>query len=306
MEVVTAGMPSKDGCPVLTRLNAFVVSQGTKVQLEYVWRDRNGSPKDLSDYLPPPTSDSDSDSDSDNVVDGFGKISVRIREFLGTGPSSSSDPLWEIQGEAVDAVAGVIRVTIDKTLTCRPGIYEVNWGVKDADGDLVLSARSLMSIERSLFADRNTERRGDGPPTLQEIRMLMMDSAPSENLLLADVEFGDEQICLAMTRPVQKWNESPPPIKTFTTRTFPFRGAWVDGIMAELYKMAAAHYRRNQLASSAAGVQTDIKNKEREYMAAAKELEEKYDAWLINKKVECNMKLFQGLSLSTYSTRTGW
>lgn len=300
METVTAGIPTKDGCPVLTRLQAFIVDQGIVVKLQETIRDRQGRAKDLSAYVPAPHSESGSDSDSDGVQDGTGRVLVRIREFLGTGVPQGRDKIWELYGEVIDAAAGIVTCDLIKAVVSAPGIYEINWGVLNADGDVVISTRGLLSVERSLFGSDS------GPPTIQEIRMLMMDSAPSENLLLEEVEFSDEQICLAITRPIQQWNESPPPIETFNTRTFPFRGAWVTGILAELYRMSAAHYRRNRLASSAAGVETDTKNKEREYLNAAQELEAKFSEWLLNKKVSINMKKFAGESRSSYSTRTGW
>ena len=307
MQTITAGLPTKDGCPILTRLKAFIVDQSTVVKLEHVVRDRNGNPFDLSQYLPVPNSDSGSDSDSDNVQDGSGKVIVRFREFTGTGIPTCNDPLWQELGAAVDAAAGTVSVVPPRTLMARSGIYEVNWGVENSDGDLVLADRSLLSVERSLFGyTSNKKYMNDGPPTIQEIRMLIMDSAPSENLLLDDVEFADEQILLAITRPLQIWNETPPPIEIYSTRTFPWRGAWVDGILAELYQIAAAHYRRNRLQTSAAGVDSDTKNKEREYLAASQFMTDKFMTWLRDKKVSINMKKFNGSSISEYSRRSGW
>ena len=115
-----------------------------------------------------------------------------------------------------------------------------------------------------------------------------------------------EQICLAMTKPIQLWNETPPPIECFTTRNFPFRGAWTDGIMSELLKMAASHYRRNFLATAGGGVQVQYKNKEREYLAESVRLGDEYKKWLLNKKVSINARKFAGNSSSAYAYRGGW
>ena len=304
MQTVTAGLPTKDGCPILTRLKAFIVDQGTVVKLEHVVRDRNGNPIDLSQYLPEPNSDSGSDSDSDNIEDGTGKVVVRFREFLGTGVPTCDDPIWQEVGAAVDAEAGVVSVVPPKTLMARSGIFEMNWGITDADDQLVVTSRGLLSVERSLFAGNLFNN--DGPPTIQEIRMLLMDSSPSENLLLDDLEFSDEQIMLAIAKPIETWNETPPPLRKLNTRTFPWRGAWRDGILAELYLMASAHYRRNRLQTSAAGVDSDTKNKEREYVGASQLYADKFTTWLRDKKASINMKLFNGQAVSDYSRRTGW
>lgn len=304
MQTITAGLPTKDGCPVLTRLKAFIVDQGTVVKLEHTVRDRSGQPLDLSAYLPEPNSESGSDSDSDNVEDGHGQVVVRFREFMGTGTPTACDPIWQETGTVVDATAGVISVVPPRTLMRKSGIFEVHWGVTNADGDLVVNSKGLLSIERSLFG--GNLHNNEGPPTIQEIRMLMMDSSPAENMLLDDLEFSDEQILLAIAKPIQTWNETPPPLRMLTTRTWPWRGALVDGILAELYMMAAAHYRRNRLQTSAAGVDSDVRNKEREYMAAAQFYGDKFKEWLRDKKVSINIKLFNGQAVSDYSRRTGW
>ena len=99
---------------------------------------------------------------------------------------------------------------------------------------------------------------------------------------------------------------APPPIERVTTRNFPFRGAWASGALAQLYKMAAAHYRRNFLQTSGGGVSVADKAKEREYLGEAVRLQSEYDSWLINKKVEINMKKFVGQNRSAYSGRGGW
>lgn len=134
--------------------------------------------------------------------------------------------------------------------------------------------------------------------------MRLMDSSRNENLLLDDVEFKDEQILMALWEPIRLWNESPPPIKRFTTRDFPFRGAWIQGVLAQLHLMMANHFRRNTFRGAAGG--TSDKDKEREYMGEGTRLWEEYRAWLFNKKVEINLKSFAGISLSAYSGRSGW
>jgi len=198
-----------------------------------------------------------------------------------------------------------VRATLTNKMVDRPGIYNLSWAVLDENGRPVAVDRGIMTVERSLFPlDEAQAHKDAGPPSLQEIRMRLMDSSPSENMLLDDVEFKDEQILLAIFEPVRYWNETPPPIRKYNTRTFPFRGAWVTGIMAQLHMMAAAHYRRNVL-RSAVGGGSDL-DREREYMAEGMRLWQEYQAWVSNKKVELNLKLFSGQSISPYSGLGRW
>jgi hypothetical protein len=265
---------------------------------------------DLSTWLATPVSESISGSVSySEPADRHpaGTVKIRVKDWLGEGVQVSTNPIWESYGEPMHPSKGLVRADLSADMVEHAGIYEVNWAILNEQGHPVVVNRSIMSVERSLFpSDLTTLYKNHGPPTLQEVRMLLMDSSANENLLLDDIEFKDEQIMLAMTKPIQTWNETPPPIEVYTTRNFPFRGAWAKGVAAELHLMAANHYRRNRLQHSAGGVTVDDKNKEREYLAEGMRLKQEYEAWLSNKKVQLNIRRFCGSNSSEYSFREGW
>lgn len=302
--VVTAGIPEKDDCKILTRLKAFIVSQGVCPTIEHVFRDRAGNPVDLSRWLASETSLSLSTSTSSSTPPA-GTTKVRIKEWIDGSINPVRNPIWDIYGDAVDPVKGVLRYKLDPEVTERAGIYLLSFACLDEHGVPVAIDQGLLSVERSLFASNMIENHKDlGPPTIQEIRMRLMDSSASENMLLNDIEFNDEQLLQALTEPIRLWNETPPPIQTYSTRTFPFRGAWLSGVLAQLHMTIANHFRRNTYRSAAGG--TNDKDKEREYMAEGTRLWAEYKAWLLNKKVEMNLKLFFGQAPSQYTSWTGW
>jgi hypothetical protein len=236
-------------------------------------------------------------------------VLVRVKEWLGEGASSVTNPIFDMYGQGRDPAYGTVQVRLDTKVVALPGIYEMSWAIVDPRGTPLLVNQSLLSVERSLFyAKRDAAEmfKNQGPPTLQEIRMWMMDSSRNENLLLDDVEFKDEQILLALTAPIRHWNEIPPPIEVYTTRNFPYRGAWISGVLAKLHTMAANHYRRNRLVHQAGGTTIDDLNREREYLAEGQRLWKEYTDWCQNKKVACNIQKFAGMNSSPYSYRTGW
>lgn len=302
--LVRSGIPEMDDCKILTRLKAFLVDQGVCATIEHVFRDRNGNPVNLSKWLAATESQSLSQSTS-SALPPAGTVKIRVKEWLGAGQNVVRNPIWEIYGDAVDPEKGVLRFTMEPEIVEHAGIYELNFCVMDENGHPVAVDRGIMSVEKSMFALSMVTVRGSlGPPTLQEVRMRLMDSSRNENLLLDDIEFKDEQVLMAMWEPIRLWNESPPPIETFTTRTFPFRGAWLSGVQAQLHFMMANHFRRNVYRAAAGG--TSDKDKEREYMAEGQRLWQEYTAWMINKKTELNLKKFAGLSSSQYSVSYGW
>lgn len=298
--IVTATIPELDNCPILTRLKAFIVDQGSAVTLEHVFRDKTGNPVDLSAWLSTPSSQSMSQTPA-------GTVKIIVKEWLAEGAQPIINPIFEAWGEGISPSNGVVRAALTEDMVETAGIYEINWAVLNELGRPVIIDRGIISVERSLFpVSIDVLYKNLGPATLQEIRMMMMDSSPNENLLLDDIEFNDEQILLALAKPIRQWNETPPPIMQFTTRNFPYKGAWTSAVLGELHMMAAHKYRRNRLQHSAGGVTIDDLNKEREYMAEGQRLLQEYTSWLLNKKISLNMKLFVGQAPSQYSHRSGW
>jgi hypothetical protein len=300
--VVRAGIPEMDDCKILTRLKAFLVDQGVAATIEHVFRDRQGRPADLSRWVAAETSLSGSTSSSTPPA---GTVKMRAKEWMGRGLSPTRNPIWEVYGDAVDPAAGVLRFELDEDLVEHAGIYEMDFAVINESGKPVAVDRGILSVEKSMFpTDLTIARKDLGPPTIQEVRMRLMDSSRNENLLLDDIEFKDEQILAALWEPIRLWNESPPPIRTYTTRDFPFRGAWIQGVLGQLHMTMAAHYRRNVFRGAAGG--TSDKDKEREYMAEGQRLWQEYTAWMFNKKVEINLKGFAGHASSPYVGGKGW
>jgi hypothetical protein len=297
--VVTPELPEIDGCRILGRTKAYLVDQGVVSTLQHVMRDRKNKPIDLTGYFAPAVSDSDSESDSDS--DGTATVVLRVKEILGSTLDSARNIVWEVQGAFYDTANGVVRAQLTPTMVEEPGVYELSWGIRDGSGIVVLVDRGLLSVEKSQFAkNKHTVQRGAGPITIRELREEIMDTCAAENLLLEGVEFGDEQIIRAIVEPIRLWNETPPPIKTFTTRDFPFRGNWKSAAIGYLMQSAAQNYRRNHLPASAGGVTIDDKNKEREYIAEAQRRLAEYKQWLIEKKFSINAGSFGQSHRSQY------
>jgi len=175
-------------------------------------------------------------------------------------------------------------------------------GLFSEDHRMIFSNQSLCFVRRGLFGVSNdTGQYSKGPPSIEEIRLTMRDNSSADNLLLDNVEFDGAEIAQAVLRPIQYWNEIPPPLRpAMTTKTFPFKEIWLKGIQAYLYRMASNTYRRNRLPYSAGGVTVDDKNKEQEYSAAAAGLLREFQDMVQAKKVEINIAGFSSSISSQY------
>jgi hypothetical protein len=300
LDIIRSSVSEIDGCAVLTRLKAFVATQGVCATLEHVFRDRNGVPLDLSEYDGLLDGSESSEVSDSNELDG--SIVLRAKEVVAAG--SGNNPVVEVAGVFHNAPDGVVRAPVPPTTAKSAGVYQVSWAVKNSEGEVIAVNNALLSVERSLFSsDAGEVKFSGGPPTINEIRMSIMDSAPAENLLLDDVEFDDEQILLAITRPIRYWNEQPPPLKVvYDTRNFPFKEAWLKAIAGELMGFAAHNYRRNHLPYSAGGLSIDDKNKEGAYIQAAQMIKEEWRVFVAHKKIQLNAQDVMGTVGSPYGS----
>jgi len=128
---------------------------------------------------------------------------------------------------------------------------------------------------------------------IEDIRTQLYDRSAEDNFLLNDVEFTDSQICWAVLKSVNTFNEIQPMASTtYSAVDFPHREQWIDGTVAELLLMAARNYARNDLSYQAGGTAINDKNKLQSYQQLGKQMQEEYKAWARELKIGGNMMDF--------------
>ncbi len=303
LDLIKSELPQIDGCTLFTSVKAILANQGVPATVEHVLRDRQGKPLDLRPLFPDAESE---DVSADSVDAGTGAVKVRIKEAVADELDPVNNPLWEITAAVQNARTGVVRFRLPKATVELAGIYTVSLAVLDA-GTPVAVDQAIMSVEKSLWAAKlDVNLQQAGPPSLIEIRNLIVDRDPADNSLLDRVEFTTDQVMSALIQPIQYFNDQPPPVQKFNTRDFPYQAAWQDGAIGNLMLMAAHNYRRNQLAYSAGGTSVDDKNKEGPYLAFGNQLLQGFKDWTLNKKVEINVRGFMGSVRSPFGRGAYW
>lgn len=267
-----------EGCPVLTKRRHVAVSKGQCGTVRWQMRHRDGQVADLSECFPT-SEDSASESESESASTDLPTIVVKFK-----GACADGDVIATVTGEVASAKEGLIEFSMPTTVCRTAGIYQFEAGLF-LDGSMFFSDKGLISVEQGMFGD--TTQRG-GPPSIQDIRMHLRDSQ-IENDLLQDFEFDDAEIISAIGRPIQQWNESPPPIAFFTCQNFPYRYHWLNAICGELLRTAAHHYVRNKMMATAGGLADDEKNRDNDYLKIAEFYLQEWRHFLATKKVELNI-----------------
>jgi hypothetical protein len=231
---------------------------------EITLRDACGAPLDLSAY---------------------GGIWLLARAQYGQGPLYLNKQCEKL------AESGKIKITLSANDLLLPGVFLAEFDLMSlAETSPVALIRAYLEVVESL-------QHVDGAPrglTLAEVRMVVMDRCAMDNFLLDSVEFDDSQVAWAIRRPVDLWNETPPPLNTYNTANFPYRYHWVNGAAGELMRMAARNYARNNLRYSAANLQVADKDKMTEYEKIGSDLLKEYKDWLLLEKRRLNCLLAMG------------
>lgn len=285
--VVSAPVSKTNGMPVLSRMRAITITQGQCATIDWQMIDRDGQPVNLSGCLAatPPAF----------------KVVLRLKEQISLG---NSRPIPQVDGTITNAATGKVQVTLTKNMVGLPGVYYAEMALINIPAEnenmpcVVFSNTFYLIINRGTFGN---DGRAGGPPSMAEIRLHLRDSSPNESYLIEQLMFDDAEIALAIARPVQYWNEIPPPIdNVYNTQTFPFRYHWLEGICGNLFLMVAEQFRRNQLDYSAGGVTLNDQNKEANYERAGQARWQAYREWVRATKASINLEGCYGEVTSNY------
>ena len=277
--VVKAPVSTVNGAVVPSRMRAVSVNQGQTATIEWQLHDKEGTPINLTPVgfgaQTPPT----------NLA-----LVFRMKEQIRLGEWEK--PI-ELPVTVIDAGAGKVSVTLTPASVALPGVFFGEIAMVNTVNSSPVYDSVVFSNLFSLIISRSTFSTAivGGAPSIAEIRLHLRDSSPRESYLLDNLMFDDAEIALAIVRPVQYWNEIPPPLDaTFDTHNFPFRYHWLEGICANLFFMVAEQFRRNQLSYNAAGVAVDDQNKEANYERAGQIRWQAYKDWVRAKKAEINLE----------------
>jgi hypothetical protein len=235
------------------------------------------------------------------------------------------NPVINTEAEIVDAANGVVRINIPARVVSAPGLLVAEL-IVDRLVDAGAASSSSSSAESSSSAGGSTSTgsreviariklyveiaeniahmdKALTALSIAEIRIAMRDRCPEANFLIDDVEFSNEEIAFCIRRPVDYWNETPPPLRVFTPGNFPFRYHWCEATIAQLLRIGAIWYSRNHLTYQAAGVSVNDKDKSNEYMQIHQQIWGEYKNWVLLQKKSMNLdQMYATTNLTSFGS----
>lgn len=236
-----------DKVPLNVKPRVFNVSVCQDAYLDFLFVDDTGNPQDLE--LP-----------------GIGFKAI-IKESVSRSKPIRCEVIMPAPPIA-DEDKGKLKIHLSPKETGSPGIYNGTVICYPLDNDKAIIKECPFYVYITYGLDSPGNR---GPLSLTELRLYLRDSSPEENLLIDGYNFSDEEILLATKISIQKFNDMLPRenFPVFNSSNFPFRSILMDGILGQLFFMAAEWHRKNNLQYSAGGVSLNDKNKEPNYLQAA-------------------------------------
>lgn len=287
--VLETPLDSVTGRPVPERIRNVTVMSGVATEIRWQMLDDKGRVVDLTSCActntPCPYSYSLVLCDYfgcqphvcfDSVVYDAGTNTLKVTGNIGTGIYAAEMVVFFTDPAHPTNIENTAWNAANPTETPKP-LYRVP----------IFVNRFFLTSERTVLNRDWTENRG--PLSFAEIRLALRDSGAVENRLLQTVRFSDEELILAMSRPVMYWNEIPPDVGQFDARTFPFRYHWLQGTIGYLMMMLSEYQRANQLEYSAGGLSVRDQSAFMTYAQAAELYISQYKTFVRQKKAQINM-----------------
>jgi hypothetical protein len=284
--VITPQTTLVEGVPVPLKPQSLRVAQGRKAKIVWFMKDQCGNPVDLTD-----------------LQAAGATVKFLARESLSM--CANQGTTIDLGGTIDLPSEGQVSAQLTDAVVQRPGIYAIDVGLLQPppDGSLVFSNRFFLTVEQGLFGAVPTDL---GPPSVPLLRLWLRDVDPDGNLWLASFEWDDTEIAACLVRPLQEFNEAPPPLDTvYNTQTFPYPYNWTRAAQGYLLEMASLWYMRVHLPYQAGGLSIDDKNKFDVYWQRAQQMLQEWRQWLRFTKVRMNANGAYMTLGSSYSN-FGW
>jgi hypothetical protein len=232
--------------------------------------------------------------------------------FIAKDRYASQEFLINTPVEILNGEEGQVRLTVTEEQTHDPGLWlgefivtQIAEPTSDASSSSSPMSSSSAPFEPKVIkrfpcyleSEQNLEHMDASVCgiSIAEVRLALRDRCAADNFLLDNVQFTDTEIAWAIRRPVDQWNETPPPLNPiYTPRTFPYRYHWIDAIAAELLVMASHNEERNRLPYTAANLSVDDRDTAQFYLAAARSHRDRWHTWMLRQKKALNMALAYG------------
>lgn len=167
-----------------------------------------------------------------------------------------------------------LQIAVPNEVSDAVGIYKLQYAVM-LDGRPTSIKSALVSIEPSAWVAQDPTL--NHMVTIDRIRTQMRDSIGGS--VVPGYEYSVEEIIHSLLRPIEFWNDTPPPnsIKFANPYEFPYTYQWMEATVSNLMRISATWYLRQSKKMTYGGsVTTDDREKYPAYLQLSDRLWQQY------------------------------
>lgn len=218
-------------------------------------------------------------------------------KFIAKDRAMNTPMRIEASGTITDVATGKVEVILTARQLAFAGIYVSQVFITGPADETMWVTDYWLEVAWAL------DLQSTGPITIPEVRLILRDSCPGQNILLDDFEFDDSQILACMRMPLDEFNSRWEPQTNYVGRTFPYRFQWLRATAGYLLEIAARGYARDKLPYQAGGVSINDKDKFEIYLEMANQLILEWRDFIKERKVAMNIAGAYSSTMSGYSAR---
>jgi len=197
--------------------------------------------------------------------------------------------LWTTESIEVPAGAKTLDITIDAPTKLRRGYYLFQLILEDAEKKPTASYNTYVSVNNAI------DILPDNPyMSLESVRTQFADISFQDNRLLDSQEIGTWDICEAVKRTIEQWNNTAPRLRIYTGDTFPYPEILRRGVIYMLLQTLCTMLNRNRMTYAAGNASVDLEQRVQAYQALLQEYRAIWIGGMAQAKNEENLSDFYG------------
>ena len=176
-----------------------------------------------------------------------------------------------------------LSVKLPDSVIDNVGIYKLEYALL-VDGRPTQIKSGLVSVEPTAWTAQDPSI--NTMVTINRIRTQMRDSVGGS--VIPGHEYSVEEIVHSLLRPIEYWNDCPPPnsIKFANPYEFPYTYQWMEATVSNLLRISATWYLRQSKKMNYGGsVTTDDRDKYPQYLQLSEQLWQRYVAFVREAKL---------------------
>ena len=182
-----------------------------------------------------------------------------------------------------------IDITVRIPNEMKRGYYNFQLVLKDVQKEPISAYSTYIVVNDAIEPLKNNPFM-----TLESVRSQFADISAADNRLLDSQEIGTWDICDAVKRCIEQWNNTAPRVKPYSGHDFPYPEILRRGVIYMLLQSLWTLLERNRMTYAAGNASVDLERRATSYQQLMLDYRQQWTGGMAQAKNEENLELFNG------------